>query len=200
MQETIERQAHANPSATGPRHLPLRLHHNAWVVEDQERTRAFYEDVLGMKLTAFWIEVAPLMGKMTTLSHAFYAMADGSALAFFSMAEKADHEKFKSPKTELFNHVAVKVDAATQAALLARLVAVNYGNFSIEHGYCNSLYAVDPDGLRLEFVLDAVDADRIDREQRRDARDWLDRWVAGERQSNNQVYTHGHRTAVPEGH
>lgn len=193
MSETIEKQE----VAAGLKQLPLRLHHNAWVVEDQERTRAFYEDLLGFKLTAFWIEVAPLMGKMTTLSHAFYALADDSALAFFSMADASDHEKFKSPKTELFNHVAVKVSAETQDELHARLVAANYGNFSIEHGYCKSLYAIDPDGLRLEFVLDAPDADRIDVEQRRDARRWLDGWVKGERNSNNQIYTHAHRTAVP---
>jgi glyoxylase I family protein len=180
--------------------LPLRLHHNAWVVKDQERTRAFYEDVLGFKLTAFWIEVAPLMGKMTTLSHAFYALEDGSALAFFCMAEEVDHEKFQSPKTELFNHVAVSVDSQTQARLHAGLVAAEYPNFSIEHGYCTSLYAVDPDGLRLEFVLDAPDAARIDQEQRRDARDWLNRWNNGERNSNNQLYTKGHRTAVPGEH
>ncbi len=192
MQETLERKE----AALGPlQQLPLRLHHNAWVVEDQERTRAFYEDILGFKLTAFWIENPPLMGKPRTLSHAFYALADESALAFFSMSAPEDKERFKSPATELFNHVAVKVDAETQDALLARLVAANYPNFSIEHGYCKSLYATDPDGLRLEFVIDAPDSDRIDREQRRDARMWLDRWTKGERESNNQVYTHAHRAA-----
>lgn len=179
---------------------PLRLHHNAWVVADQERTRAFYEDVLGFKLTAFWIEVAPLMGKLRTISHAFYGMEDQSALAFFCMAEPEDHETYKSPKTELFNHVAVLVDKATQVRLHKNLVAADYPNFSIEHGYCASLYATDPDGLRLEFVVDAADADRIDREQRRDAHGWLKRWNAGERTSNNQLYTHHERGGAPDEH
>ena len=197
MQEAIERKEAVTSPAQS---LPSRLHHNAWVVEDQERTRAFYEGVLGLKLTAFWIENPPLMGKSRTLSHAFYGLADGSALAFFCLSDKADHEVFKSPKTELFNHVAVKVDAATQDALYQRLIAADYDNFSIEHGYCKSLYATDPDGLRLEFVLDAPDADRIDVEQRRDARMWLDRWTSGDRASNNQVFTRAHRTAAPDGH
>jgi hypothetical protein len=30
--------------------LPLRLHHNAYVCADQERTRRFYEDVIGLPL------------------------------------------------------------------------------------------------------------------------------------------------------
>jgi glyoxylase I family protein len=176
--------------------MPERLHHTAWVVEDQERTRAFYEDVLGFKLTAFWIEAAPLRGKRTVLSHAFYGLEDGGALAFFCLAEKDDHEIFKSPKTELFNHIALKVDEATQDRLLKALIDSGYKNFSIEHGYCKSLYVTDPDGLNLEFAIDAHDVDRINSEQLRDARDWLTRWNHGEREPNNEIYTHKHRTSA----
>ena len=38
--------------------LPLRLHHNAYVCADPERTRHFYEDILGLPLLATWIEEA----------------------------------------------------------------------------------------------------------------------------------------------
>jgi catechol 2,3-dioxygenase-like lactoylglutathione lyase family enzyme len=40
--------------------LPSRVHHHAWVVEDQARTRHFYEDVLGLPLVATWCEVEEL--------------------------------------------------------------------------------------------------------------------------------------------
>lgn len=166
-----------------PRLLPARLHHNAWVVEDQERTRHFYEDVLGMPLVQFWIEDVPFEGGV--LSHAFYGMSDGSALAFFCMASPKAHEKFKSPTTELFNHVALKVDRETQDRLLERINAAGYKNFSIEHGYCRSLYVTDPDGLRLEFTLDAANVEEINAVQARTARETLNRWVAGNRKSNN---------------
>jgi len=164
--------------------LPARLHHNAWVVEDQERTRQFYEDVLGMPLVQFWIEDVPFEGGV--LSHAFYGMSDGSALAFFCMASPKAHEKFKSPVTELFNHVALKVDRETQDRLLERINAAGYKNFSIEHGYCRSLYVTDPDGLRLEFTLDAANVEEINAVQARTARETLNKWVAGYRTSNNQ--------------
>src|SRR5580704_19203801 len=36
---------------------PQRLHHNARVVKDHERTRHFYEDIVGMPLLATWAEV-----------------------------------------------------------------------------------------------------------------------------------------------
>ena len=31
---------------------PMRLHHNAFLTDDQEATRKFYEDVIGMPLVA----------------------------------------------------------------------------------------------------------------------------------------------------
>ena len=46
----------ANPKAQLPK-LPQRLHHNARVVKDHERTRHFYEDIVGMPLLATWSEV-----------------------------------------------------------------------------------------------------------------------------------------------
>ena len=187
---------HINTAAGDGVRQPARLHHTAWVVEDQERTRAFYEDVLGFQLTAFWIEGAPLRGKRTILSHAFYGLEDGSALAFFCLADKDDHEVFKSPKTELFNHVALNVSEAVQDRLLKSLVESGYKNFSIEHGYCKSLYVTDPDGLNLEFAVDTADIDRINAEQLRDARSWLTRWNNGEREPNNELYTHHHRNSV----
>src|SRR5262249_10285514 len=48
----------ATPPARG-RHLslsqlPLRLHHHAFVVRDQEANRRFFEDILGLPLVATW--------------------------------------------------------------------------------------------------------------------------------------------------
>mgnify|MGYP000859599251 CR=1 FL=1 len=60
--------------------LPQRLHHNAYVCEDQERTRQFYEDVIGLPLLATWIEepeFAHVPGKRLTYSHTFYGIGDG---------------------------------------------------------------------------------------------------------------------------
>ena len=36
--------------------LPLRLHHNAYVVKDHEANRRFLEDLLGIPLVATWCE------------------------------------------------------------------------------------------------------------------------------------------------
>ena len=39
------------------------LHHAAWVTRDQEATRHFYEDIIGLPLTATWAERAPSTGE-----------------------------------------------------------------------------------------------------------------------------------------
>ena len=67
--------------------LPSRLHHNAFVTKDQEATRAFYEDLIGLPLVATWSEADELFGAERVYCHTFFGLGDGSALAFFQFAE-----------------------------------------------------------------------------------------------------------------
>jgi catechol-2,3-dioxygenase len=55
----------------------------------------------------------------------------------------------------------------------------------INHGYCRSLYVNDPDGLGVEFTADTDDAEEINRVRRADAHSELQRWLGGDRSSNN---------------
>jgi glyoxylase I family protein len=45
-------QSTAAPAAT--KRPPIRLHHNAFLTKDQEATRKFYEELIGMPLVATW--------------------------------------------------------------------------------------------------------------------------------------------------
>ena len=169
--------------------LPARLHHNAYVTKDQEKTRRFYEDVIGMPLMATWCESDELFGKQRTYVHTFYGMADGGALAFFQFADPADQAEFgplmpQSP----FHHIALCVDQETQQAIEARIEKAGIqppDTYVLEHGYCRSLYVVDPNGLTLEFTLDHPSVETITRERRADAHQELKRWLAGDHTSNN---------------
>jgi len=174
------------PKFDGVITAPDGLHHNAYVVANQERTRAFYEDLLGFPLTQFWIEANMMRGELITLSHAFYTMKNGSSLAFFNFADENLQKRFASPETQVFNHLALKVDRETQEALLKRLEASNYENFSMEHGYCSSLYVQDPDGLRLEFTLDSDDVEEIKAWQLKSAHETMKEWMNGRREPNNK--------------
>jgi glyoxylase I family protein len=168
---------------------PTRVHHSSWVVTDQERTRHFYENVIGFPLAAFWIETVPFEGEELVLSHAFYTLPDGSALTFFNMAEPRFHERFKSPVTEMFNHVAFKLEAKALDLLITRLDQAGFKHMIMEHGYCRSLYTIDPDGLRLEFAVDSPQVDDIVAEQTATAHTTLTEWVNGRRTTNNHWRT-----------
>ena len=169
--------------------LPSRLHHTAYVSSDLERTRQFYEDVIGLPLLAAWCEADELFGAVRTYCHLFFGLGDGSALAFFQFARKEDQALFgpKVPETP-FHHVALKVDAEVQWQIEGRLRAAGYAEpkiYVLEHGYCRSLYATDPDGMIVEFTVDRGDVEQINATRRNDAHAELKRWLSGDHTSNN---------------
>jgi glyoxylase I family protein len=165
--------------------LPRRMHHHAFVVRDQGATRQFYEGVLGIPLVATWCEVEDVRGKVREYCHTFYGLGDGSALAFFQFAEPADYEELASYKKGSLGHIALSVDAATQADVADRLEGAGVGHRVVDHGYCRSLYVVDPDGLTVEFTVDAPEVEEINQLRRADAHQDLDRWLAGDHRPNN---------------
>jgi catechol 2,3-dioxygenase-like lactoylglutathione lyase family enzyme len=167
--------------------LPSRLHHTAYVTKDMEATRHFYEDILGLPLIATWCESDELWGKVRTYCHCFFGIGDGGALAFFQFATKEDEELFVPdfPSTP-FVHLALNVDAEFQAALEKRIVEHKIkANYVLEHGYCRSVYVVDPNGMTVEFTLDDPRAPAGDAERKAKAHDELKRWLAGDWTSNN---------------
>jgi catechol 2,3-dioxygenase-like lactoylglutathione lyase family enzyme len=63
------------------------LHHNAYRCRDSEETRCFYEDFLGLPLSAaLEIEVTKT-GRKSHHLHTFYRLDDGSFLAFFEVRD-----------------------------------------------------------------------------------------------------------------
>jgi catechol 2,3-dioxygenase-like lactoylglutathione lyase family enzyme len=110
------------------RKLPSRLHHTAYTTKDMEKTRAFYEEVVGLPLVATWSESDELFGKVRTYCHCFFGLADGGALAFFQFADTDDERTFSPPIAETpFHHIALKVDTMTQEEIELRIKAAGYG-------------------------------------------------------------------------
>ena len=169
--------------------VPARLHHTAYVSKDLEATRHFYEDILGFPLVATWCEQEELFGKERTYCHCFFGLKDGSALAFFQFANADDDAEFNQPvPPSPFRHVALYVDKDTQDELEGRIKAAGLeATYVLEHGYCRSVYAVDPDGMIVEFAHDAPHADQINEVRRKDAHRELKRWLAGDHSPNNDV-------------
>jgi catechol 2,3-dioxygenase-like lactoylglutathione lyase family enzyme len=168
---------------------PIRLHHTAYVSKNLEATRRFYEDLIGLPLVATWCESDVLFGKERVYCHCFFQMQDGGALAFFQFANPEDQKEFgpKMPETP-FHHIAMMVDKETQEGIEKRLTEAGYTapNFYVlEHGYCRSVYVVDPDGMICEFTVDHPDVEKINATRLKDAHSELQRWLAGDHKSNN---------------
>lgn len=176
--------------------LPSRLHHTAYVTKDLEATRRFYEDVIGLPLTATWCEKDMLFGAERTYCHCFFGLNDGSALAFFQFADAGDQALFgPTMPSSPFHHIALNVDRETQADIERRIHAAGYQEpqtYTLEHGYCRSVYITDPNGMILEFTYDAPEAEVGDADRRRKAHAELRRWLCGDHSTNNDFRPEEH--------
>jgi glyoxylase I family protein len=170
--------------------LPGRLHHNARVVKDHERTRHFYEDIVGMPLLATWAEVGQFPDfpeRPISFCHTFYGLADGGALAFFGFAEPDVYEKFKAKTQSGFNHIALAVSADLQNEIKQKLEKAGHKTLFIDHGYCQSVYVQDPDDMTLEFTSDPGNIAEINQWQSNTAHETLSTWIGGDRKPNNKL-------------
>lgn len=165
---------------------PRRLHHHAFVVADQERTRRFYEDVVGLPLVETWCETA----EDSDYCHTFYELADGSCLAFFQFADPDVQRGNTAPQPSVYDHVALDATADVQAATAARADAAEVPHMTIDHGYCTSMYLSDPDGLLIELTVDNPAAVESASVRRAKAHDELARWLTGDHTDNNTYRAH----------
>jgi len=126
------------------------LHHNAWRCSDSEATRQFYEDFLGLRLVnALRIETTQT-GRAVRALHTFYAMGDGSCLAFFEVPD----QPFAFTRQHDFDlHIALEVDHLTLEDMTGRARAEGRElRGPVDHGFIRSIYLRDPDGYVVELA------------------------------------------------
>ena len=136
-----------------------RLHHFAWRCRNAEETRHFYEDLLGLPLVhVIKLDHVPSTGEYCPYVHLFFAMDDGSAIAFFDLGD--NEAALPSPNTPPWvNHIALQVaDAAKLGAMKHRLSAAGVEvRGVVDHGFVESIYFFDPNGLRVELTRSTVE-------------------------------------------
>jgi catechol 2,3-dioxygenase-like lactoylglutathione lyase family enzyme len=179
---------HAQAQTSTLKQLPARLHHYAFTVKDQETNRKFFEDVIGIPLTATWCERAynGSIGREIEYCHTFYALADGGALAFFQYADDDVYEALRALRPEQGQHFAMMVSAATYDEIAKRIKAAGLPFRETDHGYCKSIYTASPDGLKVEFTIDHPDVEKINAMRLKDCHSELKRWLAGDHRPNNE--------------
>lgn len=153
-----------------------KLHHNAYRCRDSEKTRAFYEDFLGLRL-AGTLEISETMtGRKTDTLHTFYELGDGSYLAFF----EAPDMPFDFKRQHDYDlHIALEVDEPTLAQMLAQGKARGIETRGIsEHGFIRSIYFRDPNGYVIELTAKTSEHSRAMDPATNGARAKLDGWQA----------------------
>lgn len=155
------------------------LHHFAWRCRDAEATRHFYEDLLGLPLVhVIQLDHVPSTGEYCPYVHIFFEMADGSYIAFFDLGDGVAAEP--SPNTPAWvNHIALEVESAKRLGeLRARLEADGVEVLgTVDHGFVNSIYFFDPNGLRVELTVRTAAEDTL-RQYAAEAHERLASWTS----------------------
>lgn len=170
---------HSTGSTVGPEPSPvLQLHHFAYRCRDAEETRAFYEDLLGLPLVHVIKEdIVPSTREESPFIHLFFALQDGSSIAFFDLGDNIKPEP--SPNTPAWvNHLALRVPTLKDVEVMKeRLEANGIDVLGVtDHDFVKSIYFFDPNGIRLEFAAEVATKEELD-EFARNAHSELAKWT-----------------------
>ena len=152
-----------------------RLHHIAYRCRDAQRTVDFYTKVVGLKYVAglvppenskpSWPLNEPgqprrkVVEKESDSIHIFFELGDGSYLAFFDVPGATDDAG--DPTPWWVKHIAFEVE--DMDALLKGKARLEAHGVQVlgpkDHGMCQSIYFMDPDGHRLEMTIRTEQAD-----------------------------------------
>ncbi len=152
------------------------LHHNAYRCRDSEETRTFYQDFLGLPLVnAFEIKETKT-GRETRVLHSFYAMTDGSCLAFF----EAPAQPFEFKVQHDYDlHIALEIPHADLAPWVTKGRAAGLDvRGPADHGMIDSIYFRDPNGYVIELTGKRPNHDALMDPANNHARSHLDTWQA----------------------
>jgi catechol 2,3-dioxygenase-like lactoylglutathione lyase family enzyme len=150
------------------------LHHNAYRCRDSEETRRFYEDFLGLPLANAFEITETKTGRATHVLHSFYAMDDGSCLAFFEVP--GDPFEFREQR-DYDLHIALEVPFEALAQVQARAHSLGMECRGIaDHGFIDSIYLRDPNGYVIELTAKRASHDAEMLAASRTARANLEKW------------------------
>jgi catechol 2,3-dioxygenase-like lactoylglutathione lyase family enzyme len=149
----------------------MAIHHIAFATRDVEATHRFYTEAMGFDLAR--VEAIPTENEGGWAKHLFYDTGDGM-IAFWDLHDDGlpDFDPALSTSQGLpvwINHLAFHAEdeAAFQKAL-DRWLAFGIDVAEIDHGWCRSIYATDPNGTLVEWCMDTAELTEADRAKARE--------------------------------
>ena len=149
----------------------MAYHHVAIATRDLHATHTFYTGVMGFELVKVEAAPSPQGG---WARHAFYDTGNGECFAVWDIHDDegvpADFDPSISRGLGLptwTNHLAFDApDPATLDAVQRRWLDHGYDVLRLDHGWCESIYVDDPNGIAVEFCCTTA---RFTADDRREA-------------------------------
>jgi catechol 2,3-dioxygenase-like lactoylglutathione lyase family enzyme len=155
------------------------LHHMAFRCRDSEETRRFYEDIIGIPLTASYEITETKTGRPVEVLHTFFRLTDGSHIAFFEVPDSP----FEFKEQHDFDlHIALESTpmAVERAVGMAKAKGLPVRG-PADHEFIKSVYFRDPNGYVVELSLKEPDHDQWMAEEAKAAKPKLDDWTKRQR-------------------
>lgn len=162
------------------------LHHVAIATMDVEATHRFYTEVMGFDLVKVETTGTPDTSGGWA-KHLFYDTGGGGMIAFWDLHDDTIAEGWRSSSISSglglptwVNHLAFAAGSLDELEAKKHLM-LNRGETvtEIDHGWCRSIYTVDPNGILVEFCCTThqfTDEDRAEAQRRlADAQPGLDK-------------------------
>lgn len=133
----------------------MSFHHVAIATRDMLATHEFYCEAMGFELVR--VEKAN-MGDGAWAKHFFYDTGNGEMMAFWEIHDDKLPKDFPTSISAGLglpawsNHLAFGATDETQLKInRERLLAAGHNVTEIDHHWCKSIYATDPNGILVEF-------------------------------------------------
>jgi catechol 2,3-dioxygenase-like lactoylglutathione lyase family enzyme len=133
----------------------MAYHHVAIATRDIKANHEFYTGPMGFRLVKVASGATPEQG---WAKHLFYETGDGELIAFWDIHDEKLGNEWPTAISDGLglphwaNHIAFKADSVDDiAARRTRLLEHGVDVVEIDHGWCLSIYANDPNGILVEF-------------------------------------------------
>jgi catechol 2,3-dioxygenase-like lactoylglutathione lyase family enzyme len=146
--------------------VSMGFHHVALAARDLEATHRFYTEAMGFELVK--AVVGPTDQPGGWAKHVFYGTGGDGLIAFWEIHDDTIGEFDPAISTGLglpawVNHVAFDAPLAELDARRDRWLDAGFDVMELDHGFCRSVYTVDPNGVLVEWCADTRQLDDDDR-------------------------------------
>jgi catechol 2,3-dioxygenase-like lactoylglutathione lyase family enzyme len=145
------------------------FHHVALATRDVKATHEFYTGPMGFTLAKVDVGRTPEGG---WAKHLFYETGGGELIAFWDLHDDTIPADFRASISEGLglplwtNHIAFAARGLEDlTAHRARLLEHGVTVLEVDHGWCHSIYATDPNGILVEFCTMKRELGPEDREE-----------------------------------